>query len=338
MNNTVMVEVSPSDYAPKKYVLNLFYVYKTAKKIRELKKREGIDIVYAITFGPTYLLVGLYAKISDVPIVFHGVGTDIYNFNPVCVQSRKLAYSISQSIICGVNFQRKIMAAEGAPLEKIKVVHGGVDTRTFKPLSDERKRFRQIFEVEDKFVLLSLGRITRRKGFDVAIRALSLLDDIEDIILLIVGEGPAKPSLVKLVKDLDIDEKVKFLGYLPSSLIPKIYNVADLLIAPFREVGRDIEGFPLVVQEAQACGLPVVSTNTAGVPELVENGKTGFIVETNSPKRIAENIRLPYEDKGLYTNLANEARKKAEQFDWKIVIKKIERILSEARIQRANLF
>lgn len=331
MNNLVTVGVCPSDYVPKKYVLNLFYIYRMAKKINELKKMEGIDIVYAITFGPTFLVVGFYTRIAGVPIVFHGVGTDIYKANPVCVQSRKLAYSISQSIVCGANFQGEIMVTEGAPREKINVVHGGVDTRTFRPFSDERKRFRQIFETDDKFVLLSIGRLARRKGFDVAIRALALLDDIKDIILLIVGEGPAKPSLTKIVKDLAIDEKVKFLGYLPSSLIPKIYNVADVLVAPFREIGRDMEGFPLVVQEAQACGLPVVSTNSAGVPELVEDGKTGLIVQTNSPKRIAESIRLLYEDERLRTDLANESRKKAEKFlDWKIVIKKIDRILEEA--------
>ena len=329
--NNVKVAIVPLDKAPKAHFSNLHFVCAMMKKVSELKKMDELDIVYTITIGPRFSIVGLYTKIAHIPFVCHGVGSDLYSFNPLNLLSRKLAYSISKQLICGSLAQKETMIKEGAPTEKIKVVLGGVDTTIFKPSLNTRKEMRQFLGVEDKFVLLSLGRVVSRKGFDIAIRSLTFLNDIHDIVLLIAGDGPERLSLSKIVKDLDLTNRVRFLGLLPSNLIVKLYNAADLLVAPFREIGRDKEGFPLVVQEAQACGIPVVTTDTAGVPELIEDGKTGFIVQMDSPKKIAEKVRQLYEDRKLYASLAEEGRKRAEQLlDWKIAVGGIERILKEA--------
>jgi len=336
-NNNVIVSKLPAYSTIERYALGLQFVYNLKKRINELKKNEKIDLVYGIPFRPEFSAIGLYAKALNLPLVSHEVGSEIYSPHPLFILAKKIAYSISDQLICGTNFQKEMMLSQGAPREKVHVVLGGVDTQIFRPLYNERYEFRKSLKLEEKFVLLSLGRLIIRKGFDDAIKALAFLEDIDELILLIVGKGPEIQSLRKLVKVLSLDEKVIFLGRVSSNCIPQIYNIADLFIAPFRMIGRDIEGFPLVVQEAQACGIPVISTNTPGPPELVENGRTGFIVEMNSPRKIAEKVRVLYEDERIRRDMARSARKRAEKLlDWEVVATKIENVLRVALKQGIN--
>lgn len=333
--NNVQVTVLVNHLPFREYTSNLRYIYRVVRKINELKKERKLDIVYAITFRPEFTAIGLYAKIFDLPFVSHGVGVDVYSSKPWFVLARKIAYFISEKLICGASFQKKIIVQEGAPPEKTNVVLGGVNTEIFKPLNDERDNSGLFFSVEGKFVLLSLGRLVKRKGFDDAVKALTYLRDIDDIILLIAGEGEEKPLLEKLVNELGLGGKVRFLGFLPEGHLPVVYNAADLFIAPFKEIGKDIEGTPLVIQEALSCGVPVVSTRTAGVPELIESGMNGFTVNTNSPEKIAEKIRLLYENRKLYAKMAVEARKRALRvLDWKVAVDKTEKVLKEALAQK----
>lgn len=332
--NNVEVSVLLSRYTTRRYISNVGYVLCQVRRISQLMKKGKADIVYAITFRPEFLLIGLYAKVMGIPLVAHGVGLDVYSSNPLFVQARKITYSIAEQLVCGASFQKEMILREGAPDRKVNVILGGADTEVFRPMRDEREQCRQHFNVEDKFVLLSLGRLAKRKGLSDALKALTYLRDIDDTVLLIAGEGPEKPSLEKMVRDLSLEGKVRFLGFLPTSVLPGVYNLADLFVAPFREIGRDMEGTPLVIQEAMACGIPVISTNSAGIPDLIENGKSGFTVNMNSPKEIAEKIRLLYESPELRSQMALEARKRAQQkLDWKVTIAKTEKVLRIALAQ-----
>jgi len=330
-NNNVKVMSLPEYSAGKNYALNLRFICDAARELRRARKKRKKVIVYAISFRPEFSLIGFYAKKLGIPLVFNGVGLDMYTTHPAFVFARRIACKISNQIICGASFQKGILIKNGAIPTKIHTILGGVDTERFEPSLGDRDKLRRLFGIENKFVLLSLGRLVKRKGFDDAIKALAHLKDIEDIILLIVGDGQEKASLKKLARNLSVEEKVKFLGFVSSDILPKIYNAAELFVAPFKIIGRDMEGFPLVAQEAQACGVPVISTNTAGVPELIENDKTGFLVHMNSPKEIAEQIRTLYEDGRLRKEMASNARKRAEELlDWAVVVTKIENVLRVA--------
>jgi glycosyltransferase involved in cell wall biosynthesis len=325
---SVLIDRSPFH----RYVSNVRYVLHVIKKINEMKKRGKLDIVYAMTFRPDFLLIGLYAKLRRVPLVFHGVGLDVYTRHPLFLFSRRKACFFSDRIICGANFQKRMIVLEGAPQGKTSSILGGVDTELFKPLSHaDRDQARRLLNVNDKFVLLSLGRLVNRKGFDDAILALTYIGNKHDIVLLIVGDGPEKPILKRLVEKYSLGGTVRFLGFQPADYLPTLYNVADLLIAPFKMIGKDMEGTPLVVQEALACSTPVISTNTAGLPELIEDGKSGFVVDTDEPARIAEKILILHKNPELRSNMALEARKRAQQMlDWRIVTAQTQSTLLKA--------
>lgn len=309
---------------------NLHFIYNVVREIDLLKKEKRAIVVYAIGFRPEFFLIGAYAKMVGVPFVCNYVGMDIYTLHPAFIFARRLAYLVSDRLICGASFQKEMMVNQGGSAKKIEVILGGVDTEMFKPLHNERRKLRKLFNVKNMFVLLSLGRLVKRKGFDDAIKALTHLQDINDICLLIVGKGPQKPALTKLVKALHLENKVRFLGFVPSNSLLHVYNIADVFVAPFKILGRDMEGFPLVVQEAQACGIPVITTYTAGLPELIGNNVTGFLVNPESPSEIAEKIRKLYEESGLRKTMGQEARKQAATIlDWTIAAGKIEKLLRE---------
>lgn len=330
-NNNVKVVALPNYLRNKRLSgLNLYFIHHVVREIKRLKREEGGIIVYNIGFRPEISLIGAYAKMIGVPFVCNFVGLDIYTLHPASIFARRLVYLFGDRIICGAKFQKEIMVDQGGSAKKIRVILGGVDTKEFRPLYDERLKLRSLFNVKDMFVLLSLGRLVKRKGFDVAIKALTYLQDIKDMCLLIVGKGPQKPALIELAKTLNLENKVRFLGFVRSNTLPQVYNVADVFVAPFKILGRDMEGFPLVVQEAQACGVPVISTNTAGLPDLIENNVNGFLVNDESPGEIANKIRKLYEDDEMRKILGRNARKRAVTiFDWTIAAGKIEKLLRE---------
>lgn len=332
--NQVDVNVFPHGESMTNYVANLKFAADMDGKLWKRGASEKVDVVYAITFQPHFSSIGFCSRLLGVPFVSHGVGLDVYVLHPLYVFARRTAYVISDCIICGSEFQRRILVREGAPDRKVKVVLGGVDLDVFRRLNvgDE---FRRKLGVEGKFLLLSLGRLEKRKGFDDVIRALTYLRDIPDIVLLIAGKGRERPHLEKLAIDLSLQDKVKFLGVVSSDDLLRIYNIADVFVAPFRSFGRDMEGFPLVVQEAQACGVPVVSTMTASLPELVENNKSGFLVPQSSPQALAEKIRILYEDAGLRKKMSENALRVAKSLlSLETATGKIESVLRKVSVSQ----
>ena len=293
--------------------------------------KRKYDVVYSITFSPHLAIIAKYIKARGYSLVVHGIGLDIYSNSPTFIFARKVLYGVSDKIICGANFQKKLILKEGCSPNKVSVVIGGVDTSKFKPINRNIRDIRNKYNLNDEFIILSIGRLVKRKGFDTAIKAMNHLRDVKDILLVIVGDGPEKLNLIKLTKKLSLERKVIMLGYLPDEDIPKIYSAADVLVAPFRVLGKDLEGFPLVLQESQACGIPVITTLTAGIPDLVDNGKSGYLVSPESAKEIADKILILYEDRKLLKNMSKYARKWAvEKLDYRVLGKNVEKILQNA--------
>lgn len=330
-NNHVRVISLPQFSSGKNYVSNLRYIFHVVSELWKLKKERKRVVVYAISFRPEFSIVGLFARKLRMPLVFNGAGMDIYTTHPAFVLARKIACSLSNQIICGASFQKELLIKNGATPGNIHTVLGGVDTGAFKPSFNRRNEARRLLRVENKFVLLSVGRLVKRKGFDDALVALTYLRNKQDIILLIIGKDPEKAGLIELARHLSVEDRVKFLDFVSSETLPKTYNAADVFVAPFKTIGRDMEGFPLVVQEAQASGVPVISTFSAGLPELIGNNSSGFLVPENSPQSIAEKILALYENESLRRKMGRTARERAEEFlDWAIVAGKIEKILRDA--------
>jgi glycosyltransferase involved in cell wall biosynthesis len=152
--------------------------------------------------------------------------------------------------------------------------------------------------------ILSIGHLIERKGHDLVIRALERIDDVD---LLIAGEGPERPALQRLVDKLGMLERVRFLGVIDQRALPSLYGAADALV-----LASSREGWPNVLLEALACGTPVIATRNWGTPEIVTSADAGLLVNERTPEALADAILHLLRSPPART----ATRRFAEAFSW----------------------
>lgn len=201
----------------------------------------------------------------------------------------------------------------GIPSDSVTLINHGVNTSRFHPREEGYDRVS-----EDRLTVLFVGRLITRKGADTAIRSLASTER-DDVELLIAGKGRQRSSLEELVRKLNVERQVEFLGYIPEDELPKLYSASDVLVFP-----PTYEGFGLVFLEAMACGTPVIGTSVGGVPDIVENGETGYIV--NESLEIADCIERLADSPELLASISSAAAETAEAMDWAHVAKQVEAV------------
>lgn len=166
----------------------------------------------------------------------------------------------------------------------------GVDTDVFRP-GVGGVAIRERLRIDpDRPVLVSVSRFVQRKGQDALIRAMPrLLESVPDALLLLVGDGPTRSRLERLVRDNRVGESVVFAGAVPWSEAPGWFDVGDVFAMPCRtrKGGLEPEALGIVFLEAQACGHPVLVGDSGGAPETVLHGETGYVVDPFDPLAIA---------------------------------------------------
>ena len=206
---------------------------------------------------------------------------------------RKVVQSILQNadefiVIDQESYDRYTQRMPGRK-ERFHLVPTSIDKDVFRSLPDfNRQEARREFGLptEGK-ILLCVGRLAWKKGVDLVLRAFSLIaNQVTDAYLAIVGEGDERPKLEALVRELGLDERVFFLGYIPqppSPGLPRLYNCTDGLV-----LGSFHESLALVLAEALACGKPVISTPVGIAPQVIQDGVTGYLVQSREPEEMAK--------------------------------------------------
>ena len=193
------------------------------------------------------------------------------------------------------------LVSRGIPRGSIRVIYNGVDSARLTPNPAERSK-------QPLFVYL--GRLKKYKRVDVVIRAFAGLK-VPDATLEIAGSGDYRAALERLVKSLDLGERVRFLGFVPEE--QKVHLLrrawASVLASPK-------EGWGISNLEAAACGTPVIAANSPGIRESVIDGETGFLVPQNDSHAMTACMRGVMESPDLVETLGRAARKFAETFTW----------------------
>jgi glycosyltransferase involved in cell wall biosynthesis len=250
-------------------------------------------------FGPNGTMALPLVQNLAVPLIvtFHGYDATVKD-----EYSRRLSYSYrvylrrkellkheGRLFIAVSEFIKNKLLDQGFPLDKIVVHYIGVDTEKFQPDPS----------VQRDPIVLFVGRLVEKKGCEYLIRAMSQVQAVlPDVELVIVGDGPLRSDLEGLAaKKL---RRYRFLGGQPLHIVKSWMNKAQVLAAPSVTASTgDSEGLPTVLIEAQAMGLPVVSSFHAGIPELVIHEKTGFLVAERNWEGLAKYILLLLEDVNL---------------------------------------
>lgn len=205
------------------------------------------------------------------------------------------------------------LMVEGVPEEKIRVVPAGVDTARFKPLPRDAS-IRSGFSLADgDFVVLFMGRLIREKGiYDLvhAVKLISLDPELKRVKVVVAGSGPERQNLELLANRLGIKERVRFIGGFPYKEVQRIYSMADVFILPSITTPLWQEQFGMVLAEAMASGLPVISTLSGSIPEVMGDG--GILIQPNDPVSIYREIKKLALDEASVKRLGLIAREHAE--------------------------
>lgn len=210
---------------------------------------------------------------------------------------------------------------------KISTVHNGIDLETFeRPLrmfsTQHRDQLREkLFHASsDEFVILTVAELHPRKGLKYLVEAFAQIQQQEPKTkLVIVGEGPERKTLEKLIKKLQMEDTVILTG--KQENIPQILKSAQLFVLPSVK-----EAFGLVLLEAMAAQLPIIATKVGGIPEIVEDGKSGNLVEPANYHALAEHIMKIMESNALMQKLAYMGHHRVKNFDLKEMVRKTENI------------
>lgn len=171
--------------------------------------------------------------------------------------------------------------------------------------------------------LLCIGRIIEKKGVEYLLIALSkVIKKIPRVYLNVIGDGKERDNLINLTKKLKIDKNVVFIRQVPHNKIEKYYQNSSIVLVP----SVCPESFCLIGPEAMSVGRPVIASNVGGIPEWLDDGKTGYLIEPRNPKKIAGKIIKLLLNPKLMQEMGVNARKKAEQFSIKKHVKEIEKI------------
>ena len=266
---------------------------------RRLREKNVRHIHCHFAHAPTS--VGMYAaEHLGVPFSFTGHANDLFQRRGLL--RKKLARA--RFVVCISRFHRELYAGispEG--IAKYRVIRCGVDTERWEP--------RPVRPDGERLEVLTVCRLVDKKGVDTAIAAVARLD--RPVLLTIAGEGPERTRLEALAQELGCEERVRFLGTVDNETVRQLMQEkAHVFVLPCRtDQAGDRDGLPVVLIEAMASGLPVVSGDLPAIRELVEHDQNGLLVPPDDPVSLAEALsRL---DSELCETLGRAARRTVER-------------------------
>lgn len=294
------------------------YLPKLLKAIRNFKP----DIVHA-HYATSYGLLG--ALCGFKPFVLSVWGSDVYDFPKVSF-IHKLMIRFNLYKANKILSTSHVMALETMQYtnKEIHVTPFGIDLLKFKKMQVD-----SVFLTET-IVVGTVKTLSSKYGIDYLIRAFKIVKENNPDLplkLMLLGDGEDKAKLMKLCTDLQISDDVVFMGNIANDLVPNYLNMMDVYVALST---LDSESFGVAIVEASACEKPVVVSNVGGLPEVVANNKTGFVVESKNPQEAANAIEKLILDKDLRVAMGKEGRERVKElYNWEENVSLVVEIYNE---------
>ena len=275
-----------------KILLPSWRVTRAAQKIVAAK---NIDVVVFGAAAPLALMSPSLRKSGVKKIIALTHGHEVWwaKIFPFNFAIKRIGKSVDHLTYLGEFTHQAISKAlsRKSATEMVKIAPG-IDTAHFIPQPDAMQKRKEL-GLQDKKIIISVGRLVHRKGQDNLIQAMpAVLKKIPNAHLLLVGEGPYRKHLEKLVMKSSLEQNVTFAGRIMYDRLPSYLSAADLFAMPSRSrfFGLEVEGLGIVYLEASACGIPVVAGNSGGAPDAVLEGVSGLCVDGTNIKQITAAI------------------------------------------------
>jgi glycosyltransferase involved in cell wall biosynthesis len=302
----------PAPRSPLPGTTLLLWELRVCRLLRQINSEHGLDVVEFSSYYPEGLVYTLMPRRAAVCIrlfewtgrlLFHNLRRDKRNFlrDALCwvVMARADAV-LPFSDALASNYLDYM--GSNRTRERMFRHHGAIDVHRFKPTEHRPFAYQSLI---GRRIILFAGRITRAKGTYALLEAYvtRIADRFPDTVLVLAGVPENPEDFARSVETVGPKSQVIHLGHMDQEQLPALYSHAYVFVGPSRQ-----EPFGLVFVEALACGLPVISVDRGGVPEIVENGKTGILCPDNSVDAIAEALERILADRRLRDAMAQLAR------------------------------
>ncbi len=286
--------------------------------LRKLFIKENIDIII-LNLSADLKVAGIAARLAGIPRIIYRRGSAIP------VKNRWLNRIIFKNIITDIianseETKRTVLQNNPGlfPPEKIKVIYNGIDTGKYD-MNTEKKLYKKN---DSEIILGNMGRLVRQKGQKYLIDIASELKTRNiRFKILIGGSGPLRQELVSYAEKRKVSDKIIFLGFIDN--VVEFMNSIDIFL-----LTSLWEGFGYVIAEAMICKKPVIAFNCSSNPELVEENKTGFLVEPGHIRGFIEKLEILINDKNLRAELGRQGYLKArKQFTVENTTRELENFL-----------
>lgn len=305
--------------------------YMLALTLNTIRKFRNCDLIHVHWPLPNAFGAILAKKLFRMPFVSTIHGAEVHlakHFQLDFV----LRFTINQADASIANSHSTYEAcSQICPQSRLEIIPFGADTEIFRPTADPIPN--------NPFKIVSVGDLIERKGFKHLIEATSLLlKESYDLRVDIVGTGPQEHKLAEMIVKLGIGNRVKLRGYLSTPELVKLYNSSHLFVlAATPDAYGNTEGLGIVILEAMACRLPVLSTETGGITDLITHQKNGILVAPGSSLDIASAIKYLITEEQVRENLASEGYNLVrEKYSWKKIASQYLSLYQEV-CQKSNM-
>lgn len=299
-----------------------------ATVMREAKATKP-DVLHAHWLLPNGFIAAVVSKRLGIPLVISVPGSDaqVARANPLF--RRMARFAMQQADLMTANsaaLRDAVLEIEPEAARNFDLIIYGTDPAKLRPDSTGVSGLKAILgignqadigvadgrDVGQPLVILCVGRMVYKKGFDILLRALGeerLAG--RNVVAILVGEGDQLAEWQALAAQLGVADRVRWVGNVPTNEIGLYYNTADVLINP--AVSNPADGLNVTVLDAMSCGKPVIGSNVAGNPLAIRDGETGFIVPEQDPAALADRLARLADDAALRIRMGAVSRARIEQ-------------------------
>ena len=308
---------------------------RVTKRAKEIVRLHNIEVIVFGAAAPLALMAPALRKsgVKKVIALTHGHEVWWAKIFPFNLAMKRIGSGVDHLTYLG-EFTRNAIAQSltKKSADAMVKIAPGIDTAHFIPQPDSMHK-RITLGLENKKIIISVGRLVHRKGQDKLIEAMpQILQKVPNAHLLLVGEGPYRSHLEKLANKLSMNHNITFAGRILYNNLPSYLSAADLFAMPSRSrfFGLEVEGLGIVYLEASACGIPVVAGNSGGAPDAVIEGVTGLCVDGTDINQIANAVLDICGDAKRASNMGAAGRNWiVDQWRWEIWSKEFNSLLAE---------
>ena len=284
-----------------------------------LLRRLRPDLVHSQNLGmgaPAFLGKKLWRR----PYVVWGQGTDVYL---PWLFKRAISRPVlgNADSVIGLTEDMRARLQEMCPRD-VEVIPNGIDLESYEGLPLKAAARAQLALCVDEKIIAFVGTLLAIKGLRYLVEAMrSVRREDATARLVLVGDGVERQRLELLVRERGLGDCVTFVGRVYNDVVPHYLAASDVFVLPSLS-----EGFPVTILEAMAAGAPIVASRVRGLPEIVEEGQNGFLVEPGSPEQLADRILLLLGDDDLRARISANNREKAKAYSWESVVDRLEEV------------